>query len=71
MILPCIVGQPVGEGVKVARPQDIARLYEMIIQSCGEITNLPGLQDDHDLEQELEADIIANKAFRYLYCQGD
>lgn len=52
------------EGQKLVRPQDIARLYEMIIQGSGEIANLPGLQDDHELEAELQADIIAYKAFR-------
>ena len=57
-------GRPVSEGQKVVRPQDIARLYEMIIQGLGEISNLPGLKDDPELEQELQADITANKAFR-------
>ena len=57
-------GRPVSEGQKVVRPQDIARLYEMIIQGLGEIANLPGLKDDPELEQELQADITANKAFR-------
>ncbi|XP_067936540.1 signal recognition particle subunit SRP68-like [Watersipora subatra] len=62
-----LLGQPVSDGQKVIRPQDIARLYEMIIQGLGEMISLPGLQGDAELEEELQADIIANKAFRCYY----
>ena len=51
----------------MVRPQDIARLYEMINQGLGEIGNLPGLEEDHELETELQADVVANKAFRCGY----
>lgn len=47
------------------RPQDIARLYEIIVQNLNDITNLPGIQDDAQLEEEIQADIVAYKAFRY------
>lgn len=48
----------------MVRPQDIARLYEMITQGLGEMGNLPGLKEDHELEAELQADIVVYKAFR-------
>lgn len=48
----------------MVRPQDIARLYEIITQNLCDVTNLPGIQDDVELEEEIQADIVANKAFR-------
>ena len=44
----------------MVRPQDIARLYEMINQGLVEIGNLPGLEEDYALEAELQADVVAN-----------
>lgn len=57
-------GKPASEGQKNVRPQDIARLYEIIIQNLSDIPNLHGLKDDHELEEEIQTDIIANRAFR-------
>ena len=39
----------------------------MINQGLVEIGNLPGLEEDHELEAELQADVVANKAFRCGY----
>ena len=63
-VVPQYVGKPASEGQKVVRPQDIARLYEIIMQNMGDIKNLPGMEDDADLEQEMSADVVAYKAFR-------
>lgn len=59
-----ISGKPATEGQKVVRPQDIARLYEIIIQNLNDLNSLPGIDDDVELQQETTADIVANKAFR-------
>jgi len=63
-ILYILSGKPPSDGQKVVRPQDIARLYEMIIQGLSEIPQMTGLTEDHGLAEELQADIVAYKAFR-------
>jgi hypothetical protein len=53
-----------GEGRRT-RPQDLARLYEIILQNCGELQQLPGLEDDLQHQQEIETKTKAYRAFRY------
>ncbi|XP_049800730.1 signal recognition particle subunit SRP68 [Schistocerca nitens] len=55
-----------GEGKKT-RPQDITRLYEIILQNCTELQQLPGFEDDPQYQQEVEAKTKAYKAFRCFY----
>ncbi|GLG95273.1 Signal recognition particle subunit SRP68 [Gryllus bimaculatus] len=54
------------EGRKV-RPQDLTRLYEIILQNFNELQQLPGLEDDFQYQQELEEKIKCYKAFRCFY----
>jgi hypothetical protein len=61
-----------GEGRRT-RPQDLTRLYEIILQNCAELQQLPGLEDDLRYQQEIETKIKAYRAFRYssricLFC---
>lgn len=49
------------------RPQDLTRLYEIILQNLGELQSLPGLEDDLQYQQDIEAKAMAFKAFRCFY----
>jgi hypothetical protein len=53
-----------GEGRRT-RPQDLTRLYEIILQNCSELQQLPGLEDDLKYQQEIETKTKAFRAFRY------
>jgi hypothetical protein len=53
-----------GEGRRT-RPQDLTRLYEIILQNYGELQQLPGLEDDLQYQQEIETKTKAYRAFRY------
>lgn len=48
------------------RPQDLTRLYEIILQNFAELQQLPGMEEDQEYQQEIEHKIQAYKAFRYL-----
>ncbi|XP_005095134.1 signal recognition particle subunit SRP68 [Aplysia californica] len=55
------------EGRKLTKPQDLVRLYDIIIQNLTEIPNLHGIQDDPTIESETEASVLRYKAFRSFY----
>ena len=38
-----------GDGKKTAKPQDVVRMYDNIIQNMEDITELAGLETDEDL----------------------
>ncbi|KAG8221898.1 hypothetical protein J437_LFUL006716 [Ladona fulva] len=48
------------------RPQDLTRLYEIILQNLGELQSLAGLEEDMQYQQDIEAKLMAFKAFRYF-----
>ncbi|CAH1793893.1 unnamed protein product, partial [Owenia fusiformis] len=56
-----------GEDGRKARPQDLARLYDIIIQSASEIPQLPGLEEDDALSQEISGQIQGYRAFRCFF----
>jgi len=58
---------PLTDGKKPSKPQDLVRLYEIIIQSLGEIIQLPGVEEDVNFVQELQAQVRAYKAFRCYF----
>ncbi|XP_069123968.1 signal recognition particle subunit SRP68-like [Argopecten irradians] len=60
-------GKQVQEGRKITKPQDLVRLYDIMIQNLSEIPALPGLEEDSSLEEEMEARILGFKAFRSYY----
>ncbi|KAK2181664.1 hypothetical protein NP493_386g05040 [Ridgeia piscesae] len=55
------------EGKKLTKPQDLARLYDIIIQNLAEVSSLPGLEYDDDLQQDINTQIVSYKAFRCSY----
>jgi signal recognition particle subunit SRP68 len=54
-------------GGKKSRPQDISRLYEIILQNITELQQLNGLENDKDYQKEIETLALAFKAFRCYY----
>ncbi|XP_006821155.1 signal recognition particle subunit SRP68-like [Saccoglossus kowalevskii] len=60
-------GGEVQEGKKMTKPQDMIRLYDIIIQNLTDISQLPGLEDDDKLKEEIDYEILVNKAFRCFY----
>jgi signal recognition particle subunit SRP68 len=72
----CLVGQSKqnmeesgekSEGVKKVRPQDISRLYEIIVQNVSELQQLSGLENDKEYQKEMETLSQAFKSFRCYY----
>ncbi|CAL1543670.1 unnamed protein product [Lymnaea stagnalis] len=55
------------EGRKITKPQDLVRLYDIIIQNLNEIPNLHGIQDDATIASEIETSVLGYKAFRSFY----
>ncbi|KAF9806480.1 hypothetical protein SFRURICE_001275 [Spodoptera frugiperda] len=54
------------DGKKV-RPQDLTRLYEIILQNLTELQQLPGFENDAAYQQEIETLTKAYRAFRCYY----
>ncbi|XP_072932120.1 signal recognition particle subunit SRP68 [Epargyreus clarus] len=54
------------DGKKV-RPQDLTRLYEIILQNYTELQQLPGFDTDKAYQEEIETEMKAYKAFRCFY----
>lgn len=55
-----------GEGKRV-RPQDISRLYEIILQNIVELQQLQGFENDSKYQSEINELALAFKAFRTYY----
>ncbi|XP_078621495.1 signal recognition particle subunit SRP68-like [Branchiostoma floridae x Branchiostoma japonicum] len=55
------------DGRRAAKPQDLVRLYDIILQNVEELRQLPGIQDDAMMAQNLEAQSDACKAYRSFY----
>lgn len=60
-------GGHVEEGRKITKPQDLVRLYDIVIQNLGEIPSLDGMQDDEALAEEMQTKALGFKAFRGFY----
>ncbi|XP_071479456.1 signal recognition particle subunit SRP68-like [Diadema antillarum] len=54
-------------GQKRTKPQDLIRLYDIILQNLLEIPQLPGLESDLDLQQEVSAKTLKYKANRCFF----
>lgn len=54
------------DGKKV-RPQDLTRLYEIILQNYTELQQLPGFENDNAYQKEIEIELKAYRAFRCYY----
>lgn len=55
-----------GEGKKV-KPQDLSRLYEIILQNVVELQQLSGFEQDSVYQKEMESLALSFKAFRCFY----
>ncbi|XP_061191309.1 signal recognition particle subunit SRP68-like [Saccostrea echinata] len=60
-------GKKVEEGHKITKPQDLVRLYDIIIQNLNEIPNLTGVEGDSSLSEETAVRVQGYKAFRSYY----
>ncbi|XP_023810009.1 signal recognition particle subunit SRP68 [Oryzias latipes] len=49
------------------RPQDLIRLYDIILQSLAELSTLPGLEDDHAFQKEVSLKTLIYKAYRCFF----
>lgn len=58
--------EDVTEGKKV-KPQDLSRLYEIILQNVTELQQLSGLEQDTVYQKEMETLALSFKAFRCYY----
>lgn len=56
-----------GSKVKNVKPQDIVRLYDIIIQNYTDMSQLPGLIVDQDYQNDSEFNILFYKTFRAYY----
>ena len=56
-----------GDGKKTAKPQDVVRMYDNIIQNMEDITELAGLETDEDLAMDTKSKKRFYQAFRSYY----
>ncbi|KAJ3038273.1 signal recognition particle subunit srp68 [Rhizophlyctis rosea] len=54
-------------GKKAAKPEDIVKLHDSIIQSVSEIQDMPGIQSDRSLQSILTTKVNLNKAKRVYH----
>lgn len=52
---------------KKVRPQDLTRLYEIILQNVGELQGVQGMEQDEEYQREVEGLNLSFKAFRCYY----
>lgn len=55
------------ENKRGPRPQDLIRLYDIILQSLAELSTLQGLEEDHTFQKELALKMLVYKAYRCFY----
>ncbi|XP_030637240.1 signal recognition particle subunit SRP68 [Chanos chanos] len=49
------------------RPQDLIRLYDIILQSLAELSALQGLEEDHTFQKEVALKTLVYKAYRCFF----
>ncbi|XP_053565195.1 signal recognition particle subunit SRP68 [Bombina bombina] len=64
-----LLEQPQAEedGKRGPRPQDLIRLYDIILQNLAELTQLPGLEDDQSFQKEIVMKTLVYKAYRCFF----
>uniref|UniRef100_A0A669CDL1 Signal recognition particle subunit SRP68 n=1 Tax=Oreochromis niloticus TaxID=8128 RepID=A0A669CDL1_ORENI len=55
------------ENKRGPRPQDLIRLYDIILQSLAELSTLQGLEDDHTFQKEVSLKTLVYKAYRSVF----
>ncbi|XP_056135873.1 signal recognition particle subunit SRP68 [Lampris incognitus] len=55
------------ENKRTPRPQDLIRLYDIILQSLAELSTLQGLEEDHTYQKEVALKMLVYKAYRCFF----
>uniref|UniRef100_A0A8C4ZNH9 Signal recognition particle subunit SRP68 n=1 Tax=Gadus morhua TaxID=8049 RepID=A0A8C4ZNH9_GADMO len=55
------------ENKRGPKPQDLIRLYEIILQSLAELSTLQGLEEDHTFQKEMALKTLVYKAYRCFF----
>ncbi|KAL6455652.1 hypothetical protein MHYP_G00355030 [Metynnis hypsauchen] len=55
------------ENKRGPRPQDLIRLYDIILQSLAELSTLQGLEEDHTFQKEVALRTLIYKAYRCFF----
>ncbi|KAM5136069.1 signal recognition particle subunit SRP68 [Mantella aurantiaca] len=55
------------DGKRNPRPQDLIRLYDIILQNLAELTVLPGMEDDQSFQKEIALKTLVYKAYRCFF----
>ncbi|KAL7989427.1 hypothetical protein Chor_012093 [Crotalus horridus] len=58
---------PEEDGKRVPRPQDLIRLYDIILQNLAELQQLPGLEEDKSYLKEIGIKTLVYKAYRCFF----
>ncbi|XP_065846752.1 signal recognition particle subunit SRP68-like [Oscarella lobularis] len=59
-------GKTTGQG-KTTKPDDLVRLYDILIQNVSDLSEIPQVQDDAQLSQEVAAQNLAFRAHRAFF----
>uniref|UniRef100_A0A8D2LLR8 Signal recognition particle subunit SRP68 n=2 Tax=Varanus komodoensis TaxID=61221 RepID=A0A8D2LLR8_VARKO len=59
--------QPEEDGKRSPRPQDLIRLYDIILQNLAELPQLPGLEEDKNYLKEIGVKTLVYKAYRCFF----
>ncbi|XP_029456323.1 LOW QUALITY PROTEIN: signal recognition particle subunit SRP68 [Rhinatrema bivittatum] len=59
--------QLVDDGKRTPRPQDLIRLYDIILQNLVELLQLPGLEEDKNFLKEIGMKTLVYKAYRCFF----
>lgn len=55
------------ESKRVPRPQDLIRLYDIILQSLAELSSIQGMEEDHTFQKEIALKTQVYKAYRCFF----
>ncbi|XP_069808817.1 signal recognition particle subunit SRP68 [Dendropsophus ebraccatus] len=55
------------DGKRTPRPQDLIRLYDIILQNLAELTQLPGMEEDQSFQKEIVLKTLVYKAYRCFF----
>lgn len=59
--------QPDDDSKRAPRPQDLIRLYDIILQNLVELLQLPGLEEDRAFQKEIGLKTLVYKAYRCFF----
>ncbi|ERE69110.1 signal recognition particle protein [Cricetulus griseus] len=59
--------QPEDDSKRSPRPQDLIRLYDIILQNLAELLQLPGLEEDRAFQKEIGLKTLVFKAYRCFF----